>query len=89
MCRRRFSSTRQMAESEGIAAFCGLEKVKLACWVTQREEEFGVQHFKNVETEFLRVPAHIFVCLLGQAERLLWKVSAGDGDAELLIKGRG
>jgi len=67
-----------LTETDGIVAFCAREKVKSAYWVTQREEDFGVQRFKNIETEFLRIPAHIFVYLLGQAERLLWNVSAGD-----------
>jgi len=61
-----------LRESEGIVAFCGREKVKSAYWVTRREEDFDVQRFRNAETAFLRVPAHIFVYLLGQAERLLW-----------------
>lgn len=67
-----------LSEREGIVAFCRQEKVKSAYWITQREEDFGVERFKNTETGFLRIPAHIFVYLLGQAERLLWEVSAGD-----------
>ena len=75
-----------LTESEGIVAFCGREKVKSAYWVTQGEEDFGIQHFKDVETGFLRIPAHIFVYLPGQAERPLWKVSAGDVQPELCSK---
>ena len=65
-----------LSEQDGIVAFCRQEKVKSAYWVTQREDDFGVQHFRGVATRFLRVPAHIFVYLLGQAERLLWKQPA-------------
>ena len=67
-----------LAESDGIVAFCRQEKVKSAYWVTQRGEDLGVQRFKDLETGFLRIPAHIFVYLLGQAERLLWKVTVDD-----------
>jgi predicted AAA+ superfamily ATPase len=61
-----------LAEKEGIVAYCKLERVAIAYWVTRRETDFGQLQFPGLETRFMRVPAHIFTYLLGQAERLLW-----------------
>ena len=58
---------------DGLVIFCEQERVPQAYLVTQREQDFGVVRFADMHTHFLRVPAHIFTYLLGQAERLLWK----------------
>ena len=57
---------------DGLATFCQTEPVAHAYWVTQREQDFGVARFPGLDTQFLKVPAHVFAYLLGQAERLLW-----------------
>lgn len=61
-----------LSESAGLVSFCKAEPVSLAYWVTKREEDFGVRRFEGASAKILRVPAHIFAYLLGQAERLLW-----------------
>lgn len=61
-----------LSEKSGLVAFCRLEDVKRAYWVTKGDRDFGVTSFEGLETQFLKVPAHILCYLLGQAERLLW-----------------
>jgi uncharacterized protein len=56
----------------GLTLFCRRESVAKAYWVTRREEDFDNQTLTGTDTQCLRIPAHIFVYLLGQAERLLW-----------------
>lgn len=57
----------------GLVEFCRHADVKQAFWITKSDQGFGVTTFPGVTTQFLRVPAHIFLYLLGQAERMLWK----------------
>lgn len=68
----KFRDRAALTEDSGLVAFCRREQVKTAYWVTRNEEDFDHQEFSGMDTRFLRVPAHIFVYLLGQAERLLW-----------------
>ncbi len=56
----------------GLVAFCRLENVSKAYWVTKQEKDFQVVIFDGLSTQFLKIPAHILCYLLGQAERLLW-----------------
>lgn len=61
-----------IGEKEGILTYCRAESVTYAYWITQRERDFEVVGVQGAKTKILRVPAHIFTYLLGQAERLLW-----------------
>ena len=54
---------------ERIVEFCRQEDVPRAFWVTRREQDFGLVQFSGLATQFLRVPAHVFTYLLGQAEQ--------------------
>jgi len=68
----KYRENADLTPKEGIVAFCRQETVKHAFWITQQDQDFGVKQFSGIETRFLRIPAHIFLYLLGQAERLLW-----------------
>jgi predicted AAA+ superfamily ATPase len=68
----KYREKSDLGEKEGVVVFCRLEKVQWAYWVTKKEDDFGVVTFPGLDTRFLKVPAHIFTYLLGQAERLLW-----------------
>jgi predicted AAA+ superfamily ATPase len=57
----------------GLAVYCGAEGVKRAFLVTRSDADFGVARLEGMETEFLKVPAHILCYLLGQAETILRK----------------
>jgi len=62
-----------LTEKDGLVAFCRKETVKQAFWITKRDEDFALTEFPGTDTQFLQIPAHIFLYLLGQAERLLWE----------------
>lgn len=68
----KYRSDANLTAGEGIVLYSKDEKADYAYWVTKDERDFDLRHFADVTTPFLRVPAHIFVFLLGQAERLLW-----------------
>jgi hypothetical protein len=68
----KYRADSDIAPTDGMVELCRDEPVGSAYWVTQREEDFDVQRFPGVSAPILRVPAHIFTYLLGQAERLLW-----------------
>jgi predicted AAA+ superfamily ATPase len=70
----KYRARAPLNENEGIVRFCRGEKVQQAYWVTQIESDIGIQRFDGLSTAFLRIPAHLFCYLLGQAERLLWGV---------------
>lgn len=69
----KFRQKPVLDEQEGLYSFCCQERPAQAYFVTQRDTDFGVRRFTNVETQFLQIPAHIFTYLLGQAERVLWQ----------------
>jgi hypothetical protein len=68
----KFQEAPRLHENTGLVTFCKIEGVKRAYWVTKLDKDFEVLRFEGLETEFLKVPAHILCYLLGQAERLLW-----------------
>lgn len=55
----------------GLAAYCRSENPKFAYLITNDEKDFQISSIGT--TKVLRIPAHIFCYLIGQAERLLWK----------------
>jgi len=68
------------ATTSDIAAllgFCAENTVDEAYWVTQREQHLGRAASQGAGARVLRVPAHIFVYLLGQVERRLWSEQGG------------
>jgi predicted AAA+ superfamily ATPase len=70
----KFRENPQVGEDSGLVSFCRREPVKQAYWVTKREDDFGLIEFKNLNTKFMKIPAHVFCYLLGQAERTPWKI---------------
>ena len=68
----KYQENPRLREKSGLVAFCRLESVRKAYWVTKQDKDFDVLRFEGLEAEFLKVPAHILCYLLGQAERLLW-----------------
>lgn len=68
----KYREDASLAARDGIVGYCRETKTENAYWVTQREQDFGVMQFPGHPARFLKIPAHIFTYLLGQAERLLW-----------------
>jgi predicted AAA+ superfamily ATPase len=59
-------------EDAGMIAYCAQERVKVGYWITQAERDFDVNPLPGTRAKLLRIPAHVFTYLLGQAERMLW-----------------
>lgn len=72
----KFRAEAGLTEKEGLIAYCRQENINRAYFVTQSDADIGVQKFDGLDAGFLRIPAHIFTYLLGQAERLLWTGNA-------------
>jgi len=66
----KYRETESVSESSGLIAYCRKETVRHAYWVTKREDDFGIEAVPDLATKFMRIPAHIFCYLLGQAERM-------------------
>ena len=69
----KYRESEGISESSGLVAYCRKEPVRQAYWVTKREDDFGLDRIEGLETRFMRIPAHIFCYLLGQAERVPWE----------------
>jgi predicted AAA+ superfamily ATPase len=68
----KYRENAEITEKSGLVAYCREEKISKAYWVTQRDRDFAVVEPHGLDTSVLRIPAHIFTYLLGQAERVLW-----------------
>ena len=47
--------------------------MRQAYFVTREDKDFAVTELEGVTARLLKIPAHIFTYLLGQAEHQLWK----------------
>lgn len=68
----KYSDSATLSEKEGLVDYCRETSSPNAYWVTRREQDFGLARFEGTETNFMKVPAHVFTYLLGQAERGHW-----------------
>jgi predicted AAA+ superfamily ATPase len=68
----KYRESPTLGANSGLAAFCKKQQVAQAYWVTRREDDFGVEKIGDLPTRFMKIPAHIFCYLLGQAERVPW-----------------
>jgi len=69
----KYQENARLDGKAGLVTYCAQEKnIQFAYWVTQSGRDFDTVAPEAVGTKILRVPAHIFTYLLGQAERLLW-----------------
>jgi len=68
----KFRENARLERSSPLVTMCQREAISQAYFVTKREEDFGPLEFAETNTQLMRIPAHIFCYLLGQAERLLW-----------------
>lgn len=68
----KYRERADLTARDGLPVFCDSEDVTTAYLVTKSESDLGPLETPGSERSILRVPAHIFAYLLGQAERLLW-----------------
>ena len=69
----KYRENARVSDKDGLVIYCTQEQVRQGYWVTRREEDFDFQDFPEAPARILRIPAHVFTYLLGQAERLLWQ----------------
>jgi len=67
----KYRSDGSIPGNAGIHRYCEAEGVTHAYWVTQQERDFDVRRCGRSRAGVLRIPAHLFLYLLGQAERHL------------------
>ena len=72
-CEVKYRERAPMDAKSGLAVYSVTEGVKQAYLVTKQDADFGVSRLEGIDTQFLKVPAHVLCYLLGQAERQLWK----------------
>ncbi len=68
----KYKESATVKADSGLAEYSRAMGVDRAFLVTKSSGDFGPLSLPGVETEILRVPAHILTYLLGQAERQLW-----------------
>lgn len=54
---------------DGIAIFCEKEGLDRAYLITRNDTDFGPVTVKNLATQFMKIPAHIFAFVSGRSER--------------------
>jgi len=70
----KYRVSASLDSSGGLATYCKQDpQVRYAYFVTREEKDFGITELDGVAARFLKIPAHIFTYLLGQAEHQLWK----------------
>src|SRR5215203_863130 len=70
----KYRKSASLDAADGLAAYCAKEpKVRFAYLVTREDRDFGIAELEGVPAKFLKIPAHIFTYLLGQAEHSLWE----------------
>lgn len=70
----KYRHSASLDSAGGLATYCRKDsQVRQAYFVTREDKDFAVTELAGVTARFLKIPAHIFTYLLGQAEHQLWK----------------
>ncbi|HYO13385.1 MAG TPA: ATP-binding protein [Thermoanaerobaculia bacterium] len=70
----KYRKTPTLDAADGLAVYCAKDpRVRYAYMVTREDRDFGVTDIEGLQARFLKIPAHIFTYLLGQAEHALWE----------------
>src|SRR6185295_16065725 len=70
----KYRKSASLDTADGLAAYCAKDsKVRYAYLVTREDRDFKVTELEGISAKFLKIPAHIFTYLLGQAEHSLWE----------------
>jgi len=65
----KYRDSANVEANSGLAIFCAEEKVRRAFMVTRRDVDFDIVQPTGSSLTVLRIPAHIFTYLVGQAEQ--------------------
>lgn len=70
----KYRHSAKLSAKDGLVKYTqNDDNVQYGYMVTKSERDFDVLTFQDVSARFLKVPAHIFIYLLGQAEHSLWE----------------
>lgn len=70
----KYRKSASLNSADGLTTYCGKDpKVRCAYMVTREDRDFGVSEVEGSAAKVLKIPAHIFTYLLGQAEHSLWE----------------
>ncbi|HVS00659.1 MAG TPA: hypothetical protein VMW27_28830, partial [Thermoanaerobaculia bacterium] len=70
----KYRSSVHLEVSDGLVKFSQQDpSVTNAYLVTREDKDFGRVAFHDHAVQYLKIPAHIFVYLLGQAEHSVWE----------------
>jgi predicted AAA+ superfamily ATPase len=70
----KYRAAAKLSGGDGLIKYCASEpRVRQAYMVTREDRDFGVVQLQEVPVKVLKIPAHIFTYLLGQAEHSLWE----------------
>lgn len=81
----KYRMSAELSANDGLVRYTQNEPaVRHGFLVTREDKDFGVIGFDGTPVKFLKIPAHIFTYLLGQAEHSLWehagRKARGPGD---------
>lgn len=70
----KYRASAELSPSDGLVRFVAERpRIRLGYFVTREDRDFDVKTFNGIPAKFLKIPAHIFTYLLGQAEHALWE----------------
>ena len=70
----KYRKSGSLSMADGMFTYCAKDpKVRYAYVVTREDRDFGVSEIEGTAAKLLKIPAHIFTYLLGQAEHSLWE----------------
>jgi hypothetical protein len=69
----KYHTRSEIERDAGLVQFCQEHMVTLGYWITKQDNAISVEQIERSDAKVLRLPAHIFCYLIGQAERLLWR----------------
>lgn len=72
----KYKKAAKLTPKDGLAIYASRdEKTKHAYMVTRSDRDFGRVEIEGVSAKLMKIPAHIFMYLLGQTEHSLWEES--------------
>lgn len=66
----KYKEKASLERASGLATYCAVEGVKQAYLVTKSDSDFGTMQIDGLDTQFLKIPAHILCYVLGHTERV-------------------
>lgn len=68
----KYRDSAKFKSNSGLAFYCRDQEIQQAYVITKTESDFAIVKLQDAPTQILKIPAHIFCYLIGQAEQRLW-----------------